>query len=119
MGEYASTIGAKDTAGCKDLLMESHNFGASQNPSQQQLLLANQIQSKLTLNSRKQDEKMNGKFHLLEPSHVLYVLLAANFLAVLYCPSIFSDDANEYGSANRDSNLIQKTPMGDDDNFKV
>lgn len=55
---------------------------------------------------------MKDKFNMLEPYHVLYVLLAAHLLAVLYSPAIFNEDEQDN---LRNSILIQKTPMGDEE----
>ena len=45
----------------------------------------------MSLLSNKPDEELKGKFYMLEPYHVFYVLLAAHLLAVLFSPTIFGD----------------------------
>ena len=41
------------------------------------------------LQSTKVDDILKEKFNKLELHHILYVLLAAHLLAVVYCPELF------------------------------
>lgn len=45
--------------------------------------------SPFDLQTTKIEDMLKSKFNKLELHHVLYVLLAAHFLAVVYCPEIF------------------------------
>ena len=61
--------------------------------------------------SSKEEEARKTKFNLLELHQVLYVLLSAHLLAVLYSPAIVDSDNKDNVTVRVSELVIHKTPM--------